>query len=73
MEVSAWENTMSLEKYRKDLNKLEDIAHAQNDRINLSSIFFTCKFDQDELAEVLDFFSEKGIDVVSEDVELDSV
>lgn len=64
---------MSLEKYRKDLNKLEDIAHAQNDRINLSSIFFTCKFDQDELAEVLDFFSEKGIDVVSEDVELDSV
>lgn len=63
---------MYIEKYKKDLEKLENIAKHQDNRINLSIILFTCKCEQEDISYIVDYFSEKGIDVISEDVELDS-
>lgn len=59
-------------KYTKDLEQLEKIAYQQNKKINLSTILITLKCNQDDLQEILDFFMEKDIEIINEDVEPDS-
>lgn len=65
------EENMSINKYSKDLKGLEDIASKQNNKINLSTILITLKCDMNEISEVLDYFTEKDIEVLNEDVEPD--
>jgi hypothetical protein len=59
-------------KYTKDLEQLEKIAYQQNKKINLSTILIILKCNQDDLQEILDFFMEKDIEIINEDVEPDS-
>lgn len=59
------------EKYKKDLESLEAIAIEQHYKINLSIILITIKCTAEELPEVIDYFSKKGIEILNEDVEPD--
>ncbi len=54
------------------MEQLEKIAYQQNKKINLSTILITLKCNQDDLQEILDFFMEKDIEIINEDVEPDS-
>lgn len=62
---------MSLNKYDNDLKSLEEIAGNQNNKINLSTILITLKCDMSEISEVIDYFKEKDIEILIEDVEPD--
>lgn len=55
--------------YEKDLDSLLKIADQQNDQINLSTILITTKCGEEDLNEILSFFSTRGIEVINEDVE----
>ena len=59
------------EKYKKDLESLEAIAIEQHYKINLSIILITIKCTAEELPEIIDYFSKKGIEILNEDVEPD--
>ena len=59
-------------KYMQDIRKLEDIAVTQGNRLNLSIILITLKCEAKDISEIIDYFSEKGIEVVNEDVEVES-
>ncbi len=63
---------MVLDKYGKDLNVLEKIAEKQNNKINLSIILITLKCEYEEVPEIIDYFSNKDIEIINEDVEPDS-
>lgn len=60
-------------KYKKDLISLEKIAKKQNNRINLSIILITLKCDAKEISEIIDYFLQRGIEIVNEDVEVESI
>ncbi len=62
---------MIKEKYLKDLKALEEIALRQNNCINLSIILITINCEQNELQEIIEYFAQKDIEVINEDVELD--
>jgi hypothetical protein len=63
---------MIIEKFKKDLLSLEEIAKKQGCKINLSIIFITIKCNEDEKQEIIDYFLQKGIEIINEDVEPDS-
>ena len=62
---------MNLDKCKKDLEALEAIALKQDNKINLSIILITMKCDIEEIPEIIDYFIQKNIEVVNEDVEPD--
>ncbi|MCS6103528.1 DUF262 domain-containing protein [Clostridium botulinum] len=64
---------MTIEKYKDDLFKLEEIAQSQGDQLNLSFILITIKPKEDELQEVLNYFEEKNIEIMNSDVEPDCI
>lgn len=63
---------MNVTKYKKDLDSLEELAQRQNNKINLSTILITVKCDTEEISEIVDYFLQKGIEIVNEDVEPES-
>ena len=62
---------MLSDKYDDDLSKLEKIARSQNNKINLSTILIGLKCNVDEVPEVLDYFSQRDIEILNEEVEPD--
>ena len=56
----------------KDIESLIEIAKKQDYKINLSMILITLKLKTDEIQDIIDIFNAEGIDVVSEDVEVDN-
>ena len=62
---------MNLDKCKKDLEALEAIALKQDNKINLAIILITMKCDIEEIPEIIDYFIQKNIEVVNEDVEPD--
>lgn len=60
-----------LNKYMTDIKKLEEIAMIQGNRLNLSVILITLRCDTKDISEIIDYFSEKGIEIVNEDVEVE--
>lgn len=63
---------MNLGKYKKDLQSLEEIAKKQGNKINLSIILIAIKCDMDEVSEIIDYFIQKDIEIINEDVEPNS-
>ena len=63
---------MISDKYGKDLTVLESIAEKQNNKINLSIILITLKCGYEEVPEIIDYFLNKNIEIINEDVEPDS-
>lgn len=63
---------MNISKYSKDLQSLEEIAKKQGNKINLSIILIAIKCDVDEVAEIVDYFVQNGIEIINEDVEPNS-
>ena len=59
-------------KYEKDLLSLEKIAENQGNKINLSTVLITVKCNQDEVNEIAEYFLNKNIDIINEDVEPDN-
>lgn len=64
---------MNVTKYKKDLDSLEELAKKQNNKINLSIILIALKCDVEEITEIVDYFLQKGIEIVNEDVEPESI
>jgi hypothetical protein len=64
---------MTIQKYKDDLLKLEEIARGQGDQLNLSFILITINPKDDELQEVLNYFEEKNIEIINSDVEPDAI
>lgn len=64
---------MLLEKHAKDLVDLENIARQQGNTINLSIIYITMKCDLNEIQEIINYFLEKGIEIINEDVEPEAI
>lgn len=62
---------MNMTNYIKDLNSLEELAKKQNNKINLSIILITLKCDAKEINEIVDYFLQRDIEIVNEDVELE--
>lgn len=62
---------MGIDRYSNDLKSLEEIASKQNNKINLSTILITLKCDMNDISDVLEYFSEKDIELLNEDVEPD--
>lgn len=63
---------MIREKYKKDIECLEEIAKQQKNMLNMSIILITLRCDIEELTEILEYFIDRGIDIINEDVEPDS-
>lgn len=63
---------MIRKKYMKDIESLEGIAKQQKNVLNLSIILITLRCEVQELSEILEYFTDKGINVINEDVEPDS-
>lgn len=63
---------MISDKYGKDLTVLESIAEKQNNKINLSIILITLKCGYEDVPEIIDYFLNKNIEIINEDVEPDS-
>lgn len=61
-----------LNKYIQDIKKLEEIAKTQGGRLNLSIVLITLKCEIKDISDIIDYFSEKGIEIVNEDVEVES-
>lgn len=61
---------MLLEKYQDDLVALENIAVNQDNKLNLSIIMITLKsLAQDELQDIINYLTDKGIEIIYEDIE----
>lgn len=58
-------------KYMSDIKKLEKIAVIQGNRLNLSVVLITLKCETKDVAEIIEYFVEKGIEIVNEDVEVE--
>ena len=63
---------MVTEKYKDDLLALENAAKRQGNKLNLSIILITLKYNEDEIQEIIGYLSEKSIEIVYDDVEPDS-
>lgn len=64
---------MIIEKYKEDLLKLEQIAHGQNDQLNMSFVLITIKPNDDEVQQIINYFDENNIEITNSDVEPDGV
>lgn len=56
----------------KDIEALIEIAKNQNYRINLSMILISLKIEQDSIPDIIEQFNNEGIEVITEDVEIDN-
>ena len=56
----------------KDIEALIEIAKNQNYKINLSMILISLKIEQDSIPEIIEQFNNEGIEVITEDVEIDN-
>lgn len=63
---------MPIDKYKKDLEDLEVVAKQQGNKINLSIIVITTKCGVHEIQEITNYFLDKGIEIINEDVEPDN-
>ena len=59
------------DKYMQDIKRLEDIAATQGNKLNLSIVLITLRCETREISEIVDYFADKGIEIVNEDVEVD--
>ncbi len=59
------------EKEREELEKLCQIAFDQHGAINLNLIYMTVKLTDENYDEVMNYFSERGITLIQEDIEPD--
>lgn len=55
----------------EDLKKLLEIAKAQNDCINLNLIYMTLTLNEQNYEKVMNYFSERGITMIQDDIEPD--
>lgn len=55
----------------EDLEKLLVIARGQNDCISLNLIYMTYTLNEQNYAKVMNFFSERGITIIQDDIEPD--
>ena len=62
---------MIKEKTQKELEALKNLAVNQGHKINLSMVLITLDSGKEDLNEVIDYFSQNGIDIINEDVEPD--
>ena len=62
---------MLKEKTIRELEALKELAEKQDNKINLSMILITLDNLKEELSEVLDYFDQRGIEIINEDVEPD--
>lgn len=62
-----------INKYHEDIIVLEKIAAEHNNKLNLSMIFITIKCETDDESQyILEYFTEKGIEILTEDIEPDN-
>lgn len=59
-------------KAKEDINSLIQNAKKQGNKINLSTIMISVRFNPDDFADVLTIFDDNDIEVINEDVEPDS-
>lgn len=59
------------ENERQELEKLLYIAREQNNCINLNLVYMTIKLNENNYDAVMSYFSERGIDMIQDDVEPD--
>lgn len=57
---------------KKDIESLIEIAKSQNYKINLSMILISLKVETEEIPEIIETFANEGIEVITDDVELES-
>ncbi len=55
----------------EDLEKLLDIARGQNNCINLNLIYMTLTLNEQNYGRVMNYFSERGITMIQDDIEPD--
>lgn len=55
----------------EDLNKLLEIAKGQKDCINLNLVYMTFTLNEHNYEKVMNFFSERGITMIQDDIEPD--
>lgn len=56
----------------KDIQSLLEIAKSQNFKINLSMILISLQIETNQIPEIIDYFTNEGIEVISDDVEIDN-
>lgn len=59
------------ESEQEDLEKLYNIAKEQNNSINFNLVYMTMKLTDENYDEIMEYFSERGISMIQEDVEPD--
>ena len=57
---------------KKDIEALIEIAKSQNYKINLSMVLISLKIETEEIPDIIEIFANKGIEVITDDVELES-
>lgn len=63
---------MISEAEKNDIDKLIENAGRQGNKINLSTILISLKNDSRRIPEIVDYFTNNGVEVINEDVEPDS-
>ena len=56
---------------KEDLEKLYNIAKEQNNSINFNLVYMTMKLTNENYDEIMNFFLERGISMIQDDVEPD--
>lgn len=56
----------------KDIQSLLEIAKSQNFKINLSMILISLQIETNQIPEIIDYFTNEGVEVISDDVEIDN-
>ena len=57
---------------KKDIESLIEIAKSQNYKINLSMVLISLKIKTEEIPDIIEIFANEGIEVITDDVELES-
>ena len=57
---------------KKDIEALIEIAKSQNYKINLSMVLISLKIETEEIPDIIEIFANEGIEVITDDVELES-
>ena len=55
----------------QDADRLIEIAEKQGYKINLSTVLISIKYDETKISEMLTYIEEKGVEIITEDVEPD--
>ena len=59
------------ENEREELEKLAYLAEQQNNCINLNLVYMTLKINENNYGAIMNYFAERGIDMIQDDVEPD--